>query len=277
MADGEGSGPAEGFAALMSEAQRTAAPDGDAAPFGMTRDRETGEMRPKKTPGRPRSSPSIEELKAAKDQAAADGAPASPRADRAPGKPGRGSRSKIKPHPLSDDGGRLDVPQHRPGIITKGVNRLYRRAGKIVKAMDRDIGIAVIASTENTAEDGEPDDSVGAAWDELARTNPRIRVFLLRMIAGGAWGQLMLAHAPIAMAIVMKDGIRKHIPFMKLIEALAADDDEGAVDGVPVPPGGLGGLLAGMRPEDMQQMANMAQRMMGQTAAGMADGPAAAA
>lgn len=274
MADGEDSGPAQGFAALMSEAAKDAAPDGDAAPFGMTRDRETGELRPKKTPGRPRSSPSIEDLKAARDQAAATGAPDGPPADRAPGKPGRGSRSKIKTPPGTPA---EPVPQHRPGIITKGVNRLYRRAGKFVKAMDRDIGIAVIESTKNTAEDGEPDDSVGAAWDELARTNPRIRVFLLRIIAGGAWGQLVMAHAPIAMAIVMKDGIRKHIPFMKLIEALAADDDEGAVDGVPVPAGGLGGLLAGMRPEDMQQMAAMAQRMMGQTAAGMADGPAAAA
>jgi hypothetical protein len=273
MAEGDGTASTQDWASMMNEASRQAAPEGDAAPYGMTRDRETGELRPKKTRGRPKPSPSIEELRAAKDQAAADGAPEAPSADRPPAKPARGSRSRIKTPPGTPA---EPVPQHRPGIITKGVNRLYRRAGKIVKAMDRDIGIAVIESTKNTAEDGEPDDSVGAAWDELARTNPRIRVFLLRIIAGGAWGQLVMAHAPIAMAIVMKDGIRKHIPFMKLIEALAADDDEGAVDGVPVP-GGLGGLLAGMRPEDMQQMAAMAQRMMGQTAAGMADGPAAAA
>jgi hypothetical protein len=131
----------------------------------------------------------------------------------------------------------------------------------IAVPMDPDIGTAIIESTRSTDEDGG-DDSVGAAWEELARANPRIRGMLLRLIAGGAWGQLLMAHAPILLAVIMKDGIRKHIPFVKLLEALAEPDEDGQAAA-----GGLGGLLAGMTPEDMQQMAAMAQGLMGQAAA----------
>lgn len=228
------------FAALMSNAAQAADADGDQAPYGFTRDRETGEMRAKKKPGRPRKPPSVEELKAAAGDAPAEKEPGPAPGDRAPDPRKRG---KQKP----------PAPAYKPGVIHEGVNRLYRRAGRIVKAMDRDIGTAIIESTHDE-EDGTG--SVGWAWDQLAKTNPRVRAFLLKCLTGGAWGALVMAHAPIAMAVVMKDGIRRHIPFMRLVEA-AAEPDEASKEGE-------GGLPGGMTAGDVQQMMGLAQQMMAQ-------------
>ena len=161
--------------------------------------------------------------------------------------PAKGRARKVKAPPVQ-------APPYRPGVIQEGMNRLYRKTGKIVKAMDRDIGIAIIESTHDD-EDGTG--SVGWAWDQLAKTNPRIRAFLLKTMQGGAWGALITAHAPIFMAIIMKDGIRKHIPFMRLLGAWAEPDEDSAP--------GEGGLPGGMTMADMQSMMTMAQNLMGQT------------
>jgi hypothetical protein len=255
--------PGRQFAELMSGAAAAAAPPADPeAPFGWTTDLATGERRPKKAAGRPRKSPTIDELKASREegQAAASSSDvdnvAAGQDDRPPSKRRRRKRDPAAGAAAGDDAG--GASQHRPGVITKGVNKLYRRAGKIVKAMDRDIGIAIIESTRNTDEDGG-DDSVGAAWEEVCRTNPRIRRFVLRCIAGGAWGQLVMAHAPIAMAIGMKDGIRKHIPFARLIEALAEPDE----DATPAEKD------QAMTPADVSQMMDLAAGMMAKMGMGM--------
>jgi hypothetical protein len=258
--------PGRDFAALMSSAAAAAGPGPSEAPFGWTTDRETGVRRPKKTAGRPRKSPSLEDLKAARADADATGAggppPGAGEPDRAPA---GGKRRRRNPAPGDD----LNPPiADGPGMITKGVNRLYRRAGRIVKAMDPDIGTAIIEATRNSAEKGEPDDSVGAAWEEVCKTNPRIRRFVLRCLAGGAWGQLFWAHAPILLAIILKDGIRKHLPMARFLEAMLEDDN----DTEDQEPGAATGLLAGLEPGDLQQMMGLAQQMMG----GMA-GKAAAA
>lgn len=252
--------PGRDFAQLMSSAAAAAAPAFDEAPHGWTTDRVTGERRPKKAAGRPRKSPSLDELRAARaeGQASADSAdPAAPPAgDRPPSSRRRRARDTTPDATPADQ-----QVRYSPGMITKGVNRLYRRAGKIVRAMDRDIGTAIIEATKNTAEGDEPDDSVGAAWEEVCRTNPRIRRFVLRVIAGGAWGQLVMAHAPILLAILLKDGIRERLPFPKLLEAMLDDDDQ-AAEGQDT-----GGPLAGMTQADLQQMMNLAQGLMGGMAA----------
>jgi len=242
--------PAGGFAALMNKAAEQADVQVSEAPYGYTKDPESGEMRPKKAPGRPRKPPSLDELRA--DQDAGDDGPDAPPAekpgDRAPEtlKRRRGKTAEAKPP--------TPAPPYKAGVIATGVNRLYRRAGKIVRAMDEDIGEAIIQSARNTADAGEPDDSVGAAWEELAKTNPRIRKFLLKIIAGGAWGQLVMAHAPIAMAIVMKPAILRIIPFSRLIESMAEADED--------TPDGEGGLPGGMTAGDAAQMAQLAQQQI---------------
>jgi hypothetical protein len=245
------------FVATMANAQESAAPEAGEAPYGYTTDRLTGERRPKKSPGRPRSSVPLEDLKASVAAAPIDGAEDAaadpgPPADRAPGpqprrRGGRGGRViRASSAPQSE------APPYRPGVITAGVNHLYRQAGKIIRAMDPDIGTAVLEAARNTAEPGEPDDSVGAAWDQLARTNPRVRAFVMKALAGGAVGQLVMAHAPIALAIMLKPAILRLIPFAKVVESLAEPDES-------TPPG-AGGLPGGLDMADFEQMRALAEQ-----------------
>jgi hypothetical protein len=139
-------------------------------------------------------------------------------------------------------------------VITKGVNKLYRKAGKIVRAMDADIGEAIIQAARNTSEEDGEDDSVGAAWDELCKTNPRIRKFVMRCLGGGAWGQLLMAHAPIALAIMMKPAILRLIPFSAIVKSFAEPDDD--------TPAGEGGLPGGMTASDLGQARDLAMAQL---------------
>jgi len=234
------------------------APD-EEAPYGYMIDPKTKERRPKKLPGRPVGrgtppatpppgvSPPLDDLKADKK--------AKKTPDRAPGK----TRGKAGRFTKRDKPAEEPLPPFREGPIAKGVNKLYAKAGKIVRVMDSDIGTAILAATRKESED---DVTVGEAWEEVARTNPRIRRFLLKVIEGGAWGQLVWAHAPILLAIVMKESIAKHIPFMKLVEALLADTDTGE-------PTDLSAAVGGLTPEDAQQMMDAALAQMGPMMASM--------
>lgn len=237
---------AAGFAALMSKAADAAGvtpkPEDSEAPYGWTKDPATGEMRPKKAAGRPRKSPSVEELKAEKAELPAD----QPRnEDRAPD---TGKRSKAK-EPKED---KQPVPQFREGVIERGINKLYRRAGKMVRVMDPSTGQALIDITRK--EDAE-DTTVGEAWENLARHNPRIRRMLLKMISGGDWSALFMAHAPVFLAILMKDSIRKHVPFHRLFEAFfdGGEDGEAPADGTP---------FEGMTMPDMSDLMQVAAQFM---------------
>jgi hypothetical protein len=195
-------------------------------PEGYTRDPHTKEIRPKKRGGRPRTG----------TPPPATGTPVDREPDQAPDSKARG---KTQPR----------IPRYQKGVIAAGMTKLYRRAGKIIKEMDRDIGTAVIECAEDC----------GEAWDELARTNPRVRRFLLKLITGGAWTAVFMAHAPILLAVIMKERIRKHIPFMKLIEAGLEEDETGqAAD--------LSAMLGNMTSEDMRAMVNLGMRMMDQAA-----------
>jgi len=154
------------------------------------------------------------------------------------------------------------------GVLAKGVNKLYRRCGKLIRGWDADLGAAFIASARNTAEEDEPDDSVGAAWEELARANPRIRAVLLRLLAGGAWGALLEAHLPIFAAIIIKDSVRRRIPFGNLLASMAEPDEDS--------PDGGGGLPFGISADDLGAMAQQfARSFPGGFPGPAANGPAA--
>lgn len=240
------------------------APD-PSAPYGYLIDEKTGVRRPKKRAGRPklppepagppvvfRGSPSIEDLKAAGFGSAAG-------EDREPGRDPRAKAPRGKEPPA-------ELPPFRAGPIAKGVNRLYRKAGKIVRVFDPDLGAAVIECTrkgmtvddDGTERIDEDDLTVGEAWEELARTNPRIRRFLLGCLSGGAKMQLFMAHAPILLAIMLKESVSRRIPFGSLIASWMADDED-----TPA-----GGEMGGMTAEDMGQMMAAAQAMAAQMAAG---------
>lgn len=226
------------------------------APYGWMTDPVTGARRPKKRPGRRSkaakpptgNSPPLEELQAL-------GSLSETSEDTAPGTPPKGKRRPVMKAE--------QLPPFRAGVIAKGMNGLYRRAGRLVRIWDYDIGTAIIATTRA---DDEDDVTVGDAWENVAKTNPRIRAFLMKLMAGGAWTGLFTAHLPILMAIAMKDGIRQRIPFMQLAETLLTDDAEGeGTDGEAVP-SGLAQMMGGINPDDMAQMMAMAQGFMGQVA-----------
>lgn len=227
------------------------------APYGWMTDAVTGERRPKKRPGRrgkgirppAGNSPPLEELQAL-------GTLSEAAEDTAPGAPPKGRRkTSMKTEAL---------PPFRAGVIAKGMNGLYRKAGRLVRIWDYDIGSAIIATTRA---DDEDDLTVGDAWETLAKTNPRIRAFLMKLMAGGAWTGLFTAHLPILMAIAMKDGIRERIPFMQLADTLLTDEPFEA-GGEPAP-SGLAQMMGGINPDDMAQMMSVAQSMMGQMANGV--------
>lgn len=262
MADMAAGDPAAEFAALMAGAAEQADAEADPAPYGYTRDRQTGEMRPKRSPGRGGArSPSVDELKASspvapegsgeEDGGGSDGAPLErqdpPPADRAPDE----KRARLSTRKAKADKPDAPVPQYRAGVIAKGMNKLYARVGKIVRVGDREIGQAIIDATRKESDD---DVTVGEAWEELAKTNPRIRKFLLKLIAGGAWGQLVMAHMPILLAVVMKPAVLRLIPFSRVIASLAEPDED--------TPEGEGGLPGGMTVADAGQMAELARQQM---------------
>lgn len=235
------------------------------APYGWVTDPVTKELRPRKRPGRRPAAarppegrpPNLEELRAsgpAREEQAADRAPG--RSTLRRGKRRNALQRVTNPKPVEE------LPPFRAGPLAKQINRLYRRAGRILKAMDRDLGIAVIECTKKEEED---DVTVGEAWEEICRTNPRIRAWWLKLTTTGAWGTLVEAHAPILLALLLKDSIRRRIPFGRLIEAFMEDrdeegggqgDDDDQEDGGAG--GGLGRLLGDLTPEDMAQMQSMA-------------------
>lgn len=274
------------------------------APYGYTVDATTGEIRPKLKAGRPAKSaaprvqpaqvpPSLADLKQAAE--ITGGAPREP--DRVPGSIGSGSprgrgrrgrgQSKSPPGPKPEPD---PLPPFRAGPIASGMNKLYRKAGRLIRLVDDEIGLAVIACTrKGKDEDGRPiedDVTVGEAWEELARTNPRIRGLLLTLLSGGALMQLVMAHAPILVAILMKRGIQRLIPWHKVATALLADEPEqqagqeqdGPIPGAagPAVPPGLGTMMAAMTEEDWAQVNSMMGAMMGGAAARVAGAPARA-
>lgn len=216
----------------------------DEAPYGWTTDPATGQPRPKLRPGRPRKPPTAEELAAA------------PPIGRDPDRPPEPPKGRLPRSPKEPDD-RPDPAMPRAGTIADGVNRLYRRAGKILRALDYDIGQAVIECTR--AED-EDDITVGEAWERLCKANPRIRRFILSCIAGGAYGDLVVAHLPIGMAIVMKPWFQRN--FMgRLVESMAEPDEDSAE--------GEGGLPGGMTAADADEMRATAESQMRKMASKM--------
>ena len=238
------------------------------APYGWMTDPATGERRPKKRPGRrqraplppPGQTPTLEELKAAQT-------PSEAREDTPPGTPPKGKR-KTQRAPA-------EIPTLRAGQIAKGVNRLYRQAGRIVRMMDYDLGTAIIVSARPRPKDEDDEDdedaiTVGEAWENLARTNPRIRAFLTRLVIGGAWGGMCRAHLPILLAIMMKESVRSRIPLFDLASAFLTDEPEH--DGPPVP-SNLAQMMGGLTPDDMAKAMQFAQGMMGQMIADVPRAP----
>ncbi len=166
------------------------------------------------------------------------------------------------------------VPQkyRAEGSIAKGVNQLYRQAGKLIRAFDRDVGQALIDITRAESDD---DVTVGDAWEAYARAHPRVRAFLIRVLAGSSSAELFRAHLPVLAAIVMKQAIRERIPLGRLFMAFADDDEpSGPSPGAGSPAGHEPAMgpdgFSGLTQEDIAGAMAFAQAMAPQFAERMA-------
>lgn len=236
------------FAELMLAAKEVSKPPADPdAPYGYRADGVT----PKRGPGgRPvRKSPPVEDLKAARAEAAGDDPPS---ADRPPaavkGRRRRGRTQEESPAP----------PMPRLGVIAGGMNRAYRTAGRIAQAMSQPGSKgarAGAALAEMTRKADAEDITVGEAWEHFAAGNPRVRAVLLKLMSGGAAGELFTAHLPLVLVLFMPSGDAAG-PLAKVAGAfLGADEDGQAADeNGQGPPGG-------MTQADVQEMMAFAQAM----------------
>lgn len=234
------------------------APD-ENAPYGYMRDRATGEKRPKRRSGRPRAPKTAEELAAAP--------PVAPEPDKPPEAPRRRSRvaAAILPSPSpapAPPASEPDMP--RAGYIAKRTNALYRRAGKLVRVWNYPLGMAFIECTRADPDD-EDDVTVGQAWENLAKENPRIRAWLLNLIKGGDWQDLVMAHAPIGVAIVTSTWVGRILPLGRLAASMLEPEPE-ELEEEEAPEEGAAPRLM---PEDAEQMMQTAQAQAQKIAAKM--------
>lgn len=81
----------------------------------------------------------------------------------------------------------------RPTNLARALAKTYERIGAMLLIVDQPCGMAII----NNADD------MAASLDELAKTNPKVRKALESMIATSAWGNVIMAHVPVIMAISM--------------------------------------------------------------------------
>ena len=81
-------------------------------------------------------------------------------------------------------------PQYRPGILVEPLTDLYRTMGLVIMPFNQATSTAFLQNAEPCAQ----------AWDELARTDPKMRAFLMSLLQTGGWAKVLVAHAPIAMA-----------------------------------------------------------------------------
>jgi hypothetical protein len=189
------------------------------------------------------------------------GTPVSHAGDKAPGEHRRHLLSDWLGQHDHDGPAAGDVPMPKGGVLAAGINKLYRRAGKVIRAFDPELGAAVIACTYRDAGDDADELTVGEGWENLCRTNPRVRRWWMRAIAGGAVGDLFMAHAPIGIAFMMKPMVRKLIPLDRLISSMAEPDDD--------TPEGEGELPGGMTEADFGAMQALAEQQARRMAAKM--------
>lgn len=87
----------------------------------------------------------------------------------------------------------------RGGLKGPLVN-VYTGIGMSVMPFDPGCGRIIIENAEACA----------TALDDLAKTNPAVRRVLLSLVTTSAWGAVIMAHAPIVMAIAMH-----HVPALR--------------------------------------------------------------
>lgn len=128
----------------------------------------------------------------------------------------------MKPKPEKKPKARKPTPAMPRSGLKGPLTNMYTGLGLSLSMVDQQCGRAIVESAEDCAE----------AWEELARRNPKVRRALLMLLETSDVTKIIIAHAPIMMAVASH-----HVPFvreqqLKVVEMFAnqgmeADAEEG--------------------------------------------------
>jgi hypothetical protein len=102
------------------------------------------------------------------------------------------STSKTTP-PVSTPDDSEKITDYRPGILVKPLRDLYVTVGTLVLPFNQPVGTAFIQNAEPCAK----------ALDNAAKTDKQIRRVLMLLVQGSVWGEIIIAHMPIMMALAV--------------------------------------------------------------------------
>lgn len=92
------------------------------------------------------------------------------------------------------------VPPMPKGGLKPALENMYTGIGMSIMPFDPGCGRIIIENASACAE----------SLDELAKTNQAVRRILISLVTTSAWGAVIMAHAPIVMAIAMH-----HVPALR--------------------------------------------------------------
>jgi len=92
------------------------------------------------------------------------------------------------------------VPPMPRGGLKPALEQMYSGVGIMIMPFDPHCAKIVMDNASECA----------AALDELAKNNPEVRRVLISLVTTSAWGKVIIAHAPIVMAVAMH-----HIPALR--------------------------------------------------------------
>lgn len=90
----------------------------------------------------------------------------------------------------------VTVPKLREGHFVKPLTQLYTTIGLTLMPFDQACATAFVANAESCAK----------SLDALARENDAVRKALLALTQTGAWGAVLMAHAPLILMIMTHHG-----------------------------------------------------------------------
>lgn len=86
-----------------------------------------------------------------------------------------------------------EIKEYHPGILVKPLRDLYVTVGTLVIPFNKAVGTSFIQNAEPCAK----------ALDNAAKTDKQIRRVLMLLIQGSVWGEVIIAHMPIMLALAV--------------------------------------------------------------------------
>jgi hypothetical protein len=103
------------------------------------------------------------------------------------------SRARASNTPPVADSDDVETPTYRPGILVKPLRDMYVTVGTLVIPFNKPVGTSFIQNAENCAR----------ALDNAAKADKQIRRVLMLLVQGSVWGEVIIAHMPIMMALAV--------------------------------------------------------------------------